>query len=103
MKLATALMPFLLLAGCVQVPTRIETARNDGPDKTYTVELPVGWMKEARTDNTVLLASRNGYLLEIIQIARHPLKDAFPKTKKAAGDSMLPAELAELEIAEIKS
>jgi hypothetical protein len=87
----------------VQVPTRIETARNDGPDKTYTVELPVGWIKEARTDNTVLLASRNGYLLEIIQIARHPLKDAFPKTKKAAGDSMLPAELAELEIAEIKS
>jgi hypothetical protein len=103
MKRITALMLVLLFAGCAQVPTRIETARNDGPDKSYTVDLPVGWIKEARPDNTMLLTSRNGYLLEIIQIIRHPLKDAFPKTKKAAGDSMLPAELAELEIAEIKS
>jgi len=103
MKAITALMLVLFIAACAQVPSRIEATRNDGPDKTYTVDLPVGWIKETSQDKTVLLASRNGYLLEIIRITRHPLKDAFPKTKKAAGDSMLPAELAELEIAEIKS
>jgi hypothetical protein len=103
MKRTIALMLVAFFAGCMQMPSRVDTVRNDGPDKSYTVDLPVGWIKEARLDKTMLLASRNGYLLEIMQIVRRPLKDAFPKTKKAAGESMLPAELAELAIAEIKS
>jgi hypothetical protein len=103
MKRIIALTLVLFFAGCAPMPTRIETARNEGPDKSYTVDLPVGWIKQANPNNTMLLASRNGYLLEIMQITRRPLKEAFQKTKKAAGDSMLPAELAELEIAEIKS
>ena len=93
----------LLLAGCVQTPTRVDTARSEAPDKSYTVDLPVGWIKQATVDNRKLLVSRDGFLLNAIEVSRQPLKEAFPKTKKAATDSMLPAELAELEIAEIKA
>jgi hypothetical protein len=103
MKRIAALIFVLLFAGCAQMPTSIETARNDGPDKSYTVDLPVGWIKQASPDNRQLLASRDGFLLEVIEISKRPLKEAFPKTKKAATDSMLPSELAELEVAEIKS
>jgi len=93
----------LLSTGCVQTPTRVDVARSEAPDKSYTVDLPVGWIKQVSYDNRKLFASRDGPLLEVIEVSRHPLKEAFPKTKHAASDSMLPAELAELEIAEIKT
>ena len=93
----------LLSTGCVQTPTRVDVAHSEAPDKSYTVDLPVGWIKQVSFDNRKLLASRDGFLLDAIEITKHPLKEAFPKTKKAASDSMLPAELAELEIAEIKA
>jgi hypothetical protein len=90
-------------AGCVPMPSRVDTARSEGPDKSYTVDLPIGWIKQGSPDSRTLLASRDGFLLEAIAIKKQPIKEAFPKTKKAATAQMLPAELAELEIAEIKS
>ena len=92
-----------VLVGCAPMPTRVDTARTEGPDKSYTTELPIGWIKQGLPNKPVLIASRNGFLLESIAITKQPLKEAFPKTKKAATAQMLPAELAELEIAEIKS
>jgi len=102
MTRTTALIFILACAGCAQTPSRIETASNDAPDKSYTVDLPVGWIKQASPNNKKLFASRNGFLLEVIAIANRPRKEAFPKTKKGADDGILPAELAELAIAEIK-
>jgi hypothetical protein len=92
----------LLVAACVAPPQRVDTPRTEGPDKAYSVDLPVGWIRQV-TQNRQLLASRDGILLDYILISKTSLKEAFPKTKKAASDSMLPAELAEFEIAEIKS
>jgi hypothetical protein len=91
-------------AGCAPMPpSRVDTARSEGPDKSYTVDLPIGWIKQGSPDSRNLFASRDGFLLEAIAIKKQPIKEAFPKTKKAATAQMLPAELAELEIAEIKS
>jgi hypothetical protein len=103
MNRVAVLMLVLLFAGCAQTPTRVDVARSEAPDKSYTVDLPVGWIKQVSYDNRKLLASRDGFLLEAIEVSRQPPREAFPKTKKAASDSMLPAELAELEIAEIKT
>lgn len=91
-----------LLSACVAPPQRVDMPRTEGPDKAYAVDLPVGWIKQV-TEKRQLLASRDGILLEYILISRTSPKEAFPKTKKAASDTLLPAELAELEIAEIKS
>jgi hypothetical protein len=103
MKRIARLVFVMLLTGCQQTPQRIDTPRTEGLDKSYTVDLPTGWIRQGTFDNKTLLASRNGFLLEFIAIAKRPLKEAFPMTKKAATEGMLPAELAELEIAEIKS
>ncbi len=92
----------LLLAACVPQPARVDTPRTEAFDKSYTLELPLGWVKQPLMDKS-LLASRDGPLLEAIFIIRRSSKEAFPRTKKAAADHMLAAELAELEIAEIKT
>lgn len=93
----------LLLTGCAATPPqRVDTPRTEGPDKSYTVDLPTGWIKQTAADHKALLVSRNGFLLEVIVFTRRPLKEAFPRSKKAATAEMLPAELAELEIAETK-
>jgi hypothetical protein len=92
----------LLIGACALPPQRVDTPRTEGPDNAYSVDLPVGWIKQV-TQQKQLLASRDGILLDYILIGVSPLKEAFPKTKKGAGDNMLPAELAELEIAEIKN
>jgi len=102
-ELALAATVALLSTGCVQTPTRVDVTRSEAPDKSYTVDLPVGWIKQSSVDNRKLFVSRDGFLLEVIEVSKQPPKEAFPKTKKAASDSMLPAELAELEIAEIKA
>jgi len=91
-----------LLSACAAPPQRVDTPPTEGPDKAYAVDLPVGWIKQV-TAKRELLASRDGILLEYILISKASPKEAFPKTKKAASDALLPAELAELEIAEIKS
>lgn len=102
MKKISIVAVAVLVGACAAPPERVDTPRTDGPDKTYSVDLPVGWIKQV-TPNKQLLASRDGVLLDYILISKMSPKEAFPKTKKAASDSMLPAELAELEIAEIKS
>jgi hypothetical protein len=91
-----------LLSACAAPPQRVDTPRTEGPDNAYAVDLPVGWIKQV-TAKRELLASRDGILLEYILISKASPKEAFPRTKKAASDALLPAELAELEIAEIKS
>ena len=91
----------ILLAGCVPSAARVDTPRTEALDKTYTIDLPSGWIRQY-TERRDILASRDGFLLEVIAVVRRPLKEAFPRTKKAATDAMLPSELAELEIAELK-
>jgi len=100
---ASTIILMLLLSGCAQQqPVRVDTPRTEGPDKNYSVDLPLGWMKQQLTDKT-MLASRDGPLLEAIYIGRRTAKEAFPRIKKGAADNMLASELAELEIAEVKS
>jgi hypothetical protein len=91
----------LLLGGCTTYaltgsgPTAAE-------DKSYTVTLPQNWVRlSSATDRVVV--TRDGFGLQRIMVTRSEAKDAFPKIKKAADDKLLASELAELQIAELKS
>jgi hypothetical protein len=95
-----ALLP--ALSGCVPPPARVETPQTIAMDKSYTVDLPVGWIRQF-TEGGELLASRDGFLLQTIAVEKRPIKLAFPKTKKEATEAMLPSELAERAIAELKA
>ena len=90
------------LAGCVPSPARVDKPRSEALDKSYSIDLPSDWVRQYTEDRN-LIASRDGFALEAIAVVRRPLKKAFPRTKKEANDSMLPSELAELEIAELKA
>lgn len=102
MKRLILAVAWVTLAACVPPAAKVETARTQALDKSYSVELPAGWIRDYTPEKN-LVASRDGYPLEAIAVVRRPLKAAFPRTKKAATASMLPSELAELEIAEIKA
>lgn len=92
----------VIVSGCVPMPARVDTPRTEALDKSYALELPLGWIRQY-TQEKNLIASRDGFLLQAIGVVRRPLKQAFVRTKKAATPGMLPSELAELEIAELKS
>jgi hypothetical protein len=92
----------LALVGCVPAPARVDSPRIEALDKSYTVELPAGWIRQYTQEKNVVV-SRDGFLLETLAVVRRPLKQAFQRTKKDVSETMLPSELAELEIAEIKA
>jgi hypothetical protein len=99
------LIPMLLaglLAACVPPPARVDVPRTEATDKSYTVDLPVGWIRHFAQDGT-LLVSKDGFALQTIGVTRRKPDAAFPKTKKSASESLLPSELAELQIAEMKT
>jgi hypothetical protein len=91
----------VVLAGCAAW-ARVEKAETDGPDKAFTVNLPVGWVKRTMPANEIFV-TRDGPGLESIVITRQELDKAFPKTKQKSAEGMLPSELAELQVAEMKS
>jgi hypothetical protein len=95
------LIALLIQAGCTMWQ-RVDSARAEAPDNAYSVELPLGWMRFMQETNGIAL-TRDGFDLNRIRIQRRDLDKAFPNLKKAALASMLPSELAELQIAEVKS
>ena len=82
MRLVAMAALCMALAGCVPAPARVDTPRTEGPDKSYTVDLPTGWIKQYTLENN-LIVSRDGYLLETLAVVRRPFKQAFERTKKA--------------------
>jgi hypothetical protein len=100
------LLPWLLIAallgGCATTFQVVDKAEMAGPDKSYTVQLPLNWIRLATLDDRVLV-TRDGFGLQHVSITRRAAKEAFPKTKKGADEKLLPSELAELQVAELKS
>jgi hypothetical protein len=94
----------VLIGGCATGPTRIQADHTEvtATDKSFMVNSPVGWVMQTDLEGTLLL-SRDGFLLEYVKMAHRPLGKAFPKLKKSAQDTMLPSELAELQVAELKA
>ncbi|MFP5410005.1 MAG: hypothetical protein ACLGG6_03430 [Gammaproteobacteria bacterium] len=77
--------------------TRLETRSDD-----YSIELPVGWVKQTAGANDIFI-TRDGPALNYIAVARQPHSRKLPYTKRETRADMLPHELAELVVAEWKS
>jgi hypothetical protein len=102
-KLLWLLMICMGLSGCA-VWSKVEKSSFTAQDRSYSVELPVGWARLhlGRSENDVFI-TYDGPGIERIEIAKRENKDAFPKIKKAANENMLAFELAELMVAELKT
>jgi hypothetical protein len=104
MRIRLYFLALCLLAGCAGPYTRIEKPQFTGTDQAYTVDLPVGWVQGSfpQQSDTVSI-SRDGFGLQSISIycARHD--KAFPKLKKTVSAKMLPSDMAEIQLAEMKA
>jgi hypothetical protein len=66
----------------------------------FAATLPVGWVMDMR--GHTLSASRDGFNVQIIQLSRRDLKDAFPAQELSASADMDLEQLGELFVAEAK-
>jgi hypothetical protein len=90
-----------LLAGCATSWVRVDDVNRQYRNEFYRVTLPPGWYRYQSGDS--LLLSKDGLDLQRILIQYHPHDQAFETLEKPSSVAMLPSELAELTIAEIKA
>ncbi len=90
-----------LIAGCATTWARIDDANRNYQGEHYSVMLPPGWMRLESGGN--LLLSKDGIDLQRIIIEYHAHDKAFEKLKKTSSATMLPSELAELTIADLRA
>lgn len=92
---------FAVLQGCVAW-TRVDQTRTEGPGGQFVVELPQGWMRAAAHEDAILI-TRDGFLLQAIEVRRLDHDKAFADIEKSSSADMLPSELAELTVAEARA
>ena len=103
MKIATGVivLVLVLLSGCAPAWVRVDDSGRDYRGEHFSVTLPVGWLR-LESDESLIL-SKDGILLQIISIQFRPHKNTFEKIEKDSSTTMLPSELAQLAIAELKA
>ena len=72
------------------------------PEKNMAVNIPAGWHQFNKTKN-FLLFTRDGLLLEFIKILRVPVTEKLKYTRKTLRRDMLPQEVSEVIIDNLRS
>ncbi len=88
------------LGGCAITWQAVKEPAYTNTKQGYTVTLPAGWLQLTSTDESGVLLSHDGVLLNLIHIQRVDNAKAFPHIKKEASPDLLSAELAANYIAE---
>ena len=98
---SVAILLTVLLSGCVTTWVKVDDAGRHYQHEHYSTRLPAGWLRLEKDEGLVL--SKDGILLQSISILYRPHEKAFKNLEKDSSATMLPSELAELTIAEIKA
>ena len=102
MKLhVTSALLALALSACSSWSV-IDSPRVASPDGSIAIEAPVGWIRATDRPNRVVI-TRDGEAIQFIDAVHAQLATAFPRTKQLPATGMLPRELAERLIAEMKA
>lgn len=72
------------------------------PQQNFMIVAPQNWRKYKKTSDFLLL-TRDGVLLENIQIKQTPITEKLPHTRKKFTQNMLPQEAAEIIIDDLHS
>lgn len=91
----------LVLAGCQGVWTRIDARAVNYKADHYTVDLPVDWVRAQAGE--VVYITRDGIAVQRVAIEFREHAEAFGKTGQKSEAGMLPSELAERYIAEMRA
>ena len=96
----TSLSLMLLFGGCA---TWVAVGgKHSQSSQNFEVELPDGWRKFNMAQDKVLI-TRDGLALQQIQIMRRSVDTEFPFTKKKLTKEMLPQEISEVLMDNIRS
>ena len=91
-----------VVAGCAEAPPQKPPEAAKPQPTVAGVVTPEGWVPEYNAGGQ-LIVSRDGYLVQMILVGARSNLDAFPAIKKGAAAGMLPSEVAELHIANMKA
>lgn len=100
-RLLIASLLAALLAGCADSWKRVDDAGIHFTDQHYTLDLPNGWVR-ANVFQT-LYVTRDGVGIQHISVHFAKHEKAFENTEQDADPDLLPAELADRYIAEMKT
>lgn len=100
MRVLPLLLTILLLTGCVPQWVRVDAKDTAYQGKGYSLQLPAGWIR-IESDDT-LVVTRDGPSLQKLLIRVRANAKAFKALEKAADPKLLPSELAELYLAEMR-
>jgi hypothetical protein len=104
-SLVLALALTLVLPACAPMGwQRYEQATAvEHASKNFKVTMPANWVRFNQAQRDMIVVTRDGLRVQQIMAAYAPHDKAFDQIKKKSAESMLPAELAELQIAEMKA
>ncbi len=91
----------LILSGCAGMTARVDDNNRQYDGAHFRVTLPTGWIVRKKEDS--ILTFNDGPTLQPIQVKYLPHDEAFAKLERSSSPDMLPSELAELHIAELKA
>lgn len=92
----------LLAASCVSTWTRIEQPLVSGPENRYRIEAPPGWVRYSFHQDRITI-TRDGLPIQFMEVVLLAGDKAYPKTKKILPADALPAEVAALQLAELRA
>jgi len=99
-KFLAPILLTLLLTGCVGEWVMIDNSKVLHKTDLYRVSLPVNWVSMQVGDTLIVTQDGPNIQKIILRVSKH--EDAFDDIKAKSKADMLPTELAELYIAELK-
>jgi hypothetical protein len=92
----------MLLTACQGMWVRVDQDNRLVKVEGFEVALPTGWVRAMAGEKQVIV-TRDGIPLQHIDIVFRPHAEAFKKLKKESNESLLPSELAELYLADMRA
>jgi len=94
----------LMIEGCAQVTwVKVDKPTITSSDKTFSAEVPTGWVQKVGETDQAIYITRDGPLIEFVELKHADHEHAFPELGKASQPDLLDSELADLLLAELRS
>jgi hypothetical protein len=105
-RIHARLLPILLLVMLACAPPkvweRVEVAGQRTLDGSFTVDLPIGWVRALGYAQSLVI-TKDGTPIQEITISCLPQEKAFPATKRTLPGDALPSDVAAQHLAELRS
>ena len=100
-RIPISVLLLLSLAACQTTWTRIDATKVTYSDERYAVDLPTDWVRIKTGE--IVFVTRDGISVQHLTIEFREHIEAFKETEQKSSQDMLPSELADRYLAEIRA